>query len=63
MDSRYASAHGVVHQENGGKLLFPFGGMMKQLSSTSGSDQVDHNGKGQSSSSAYWNGMLGGGSW
>ncbi|KAF8024510.1 hypothetical protein BT93_F1627 [Corymbia citriodora subsp. variegata] len=63
VDSRYASAHGVVHQENGGKLLFPFGGMMKQLSSTNGSDHVDHNGKGQSSSSAYWNGVLGGGSW
>ncbi|KAJ9188170.1 hypothetical protein P3X46_003559 [Hevea brasiliensis] len=49
------SRYGV--QENGGRICFPFG-EMKQLSSAT---EVDQN-KGQgTSSSAYWNGMFGGG--
>ncbi|KAJ4839122.1 hypothetical protein Tsubulata_014933 [Turnera subulata] len=51
------SRYGV--QENGGRILFPFGDL-KQLS---GSGEVDQN-KGQgTSTNGYWNGMLGGGSW
>ncbi|KAL3536685.1 hypothetical protein ACH5RR_000051 [Cinchona calisaya] len=47
-------------QENGGRIMFPFG-VMKQLQST---NEADHN-KGQpnTNSNGYWNGMLGGGSW
>ncbi|XP_057497184.1 LOW QUALITY PROTEIN: dof zinc finger protein DOF3.7 [Actinidia eriantha] len=58
---RLGNVHGVV-QENGGRLLmFPFG-EMKQLASTS--DQVDHQNEGLGNSNiGYWNGMLGGGSW
>ncbi|XAR53940.1 hypothetical protein NMG60_11028884 [Bertholletia excelsa] len=49
-------------QENGGRLMFPFGGG-KQPSSAGSNDQVDQN-KGQGINCAvYWNGMLGGGSW
>ncbi|XP_021635893.2 dof zinc finger protein DOF2.5 isoform X1 [Hevea brasiliensis] len=49
------SRYGV--QENGGRILFPFG-EMKQISSGT---EVDQN-KGQgTSSSGYWNGMFGGG--
>ncbi|XP_061970191.1 dof zinc finger protein DOF3.7-like isoform X2 [Populus nigra] len=51
------SRYGV--QEHNGRLLFPFG-ELKQLSST---NEVDQN-KGQgTSSTGYWNGMFGGGSW
>ena len=53
---RFGNANGV--QENGGRLFFPFG-ELKQISS---STEVDQN-KGQGSSTGYWNGMLGGGSW
>ncbi|XVE77304.1 hypothetical protein DITRI_Ditri13aG0051600 [Diplodiscus trichospermus] len=53
-----AGIHGL--QENGGRLVFPFG-EMKPVSST---NEVDQN-KGQGNSAGYnWNnGVLGGGSW
>ncbi|CAK7348687.1 unnamed protein product [Dovyalis caffra] len=51
------SRYGV--QENSGRLLFPFG-ELKPLSGTT--SEVDQN-KGQGTSSGYWNGMFGGGSW
>lgn len=55
LDSRY----GV--QENGGRILFPFGDL-KQLSTTS--EVHDQNkGQGTPNSGGYWNGMLGGGPW
>ncbi|KAK7285762.1 hypothetical protein RJT34_20543 [Clitoria ternatea] len=50
-----------VHQENGGhhgRLLFPFGDHLKQLSS---GVEVEHN-KEQANSTGYWNGMIGEGS-
>ncbi|KAJ6338313.1 hypothetical protein OIU76_007896 [Salix suchowensis] len=51
------SRYGV--QQHNGRLLFPFG-EHKQLSSTAEADQN----KGQgTSSTGYWNGMFGGGSW
>ncbi|KAK7275394.1 hypothetical protein RIF29_16510 [Crotalaria pallida] len=52
------------NNNNGGRLLFPFGDI-KQLSHA-GSAEVEHNNKehGNSSSTAgYWSGMIGEGSW
>lgn len=47
--------------DGAGSLMYPFGGSVKQVSSTSGS--VDQSQKGQGNSNGYWSGMLGGGSW
>ncbi|KAL5859500.1 hypothetical protein ACOSQ4_000796 [Xanthoceras sorbifolium] len=59
LGNRFGSVNGVVQENNNtGRLFFPFG-EMKPLSN---STEVDQN-KGQGSSTGYWNGMLGGGSW
>ncbi|KAE9595819.1 hypothetical protein Lal_00031061 [Lupinus albus] len=52
-------------QENGGRLLFPFGDVKQQFSHHAGSAEVEHNNKehGNSSSTGYWSGMIGEGSW
>ncbi|XP_071932795.1 dof zinc finger protein DOF3.7-like isoform X1 [Coffea arabica] len=57
LGNRFVNAPSGI-QENGARLMFPFGAV-KQGTSTSAVDQN----KGQSDSSGYWNGMLGGGSW
>ncbi|GAB2271832.1 hypothetical protein Dimus_006664 [Dionaea muscipula] len=72
MGSRVCSLVGVQKSENGGahaRLLFPFGDM-KQLSSASTVDEVDHSKElhdelGSSTPLGFWNGMLGagGGTW
>ncbi|GAU47195.1 hypothetical protein TSUD_350600 [Trifolium subterraneum] len=52
--------HVQVQEGGGGRLLFPFGDVNKQLS-TSGVE-VEHN-KEQGNSTGFWNGMIGEGSW
>ncbi|XP_045791058.1 dof zinc finger protein DOF2.5 [Trifolium pratense] len=52
--------HVHVQEGGGGRLLFPFGDVNKQLS-TSGVE-VEHN-KEQGNSTGFWNGMIGEGSW
>lgn len=47
---------------NGSRLFFPFG-ELKQLSSASTTEVDHHSNKGTSTSTGYWNGMFGGGSW
>ncbi|KAI4328938.1 hypothetical protein L6164_021251 [Bauhinia variegata] len=46
-------------QENSGRLLFPYGDHMKQLS---GNTEVEQS-KEQGNSTGYWTGMIGEGSW
>nr|AFK36668.1 unknown [Lotus japonicus] len=47
-----------VQESGGGRLLFPFGDHVKQLSA----EQVEQN-KEQGNSTGYWTGMMGEGSW
>ncbi|KAI8022076.1 Dof zinc finger protein DOF3.7 [Camellia lanceoleosa] len=58
--SRYVNLHAVQENGVGGRLMFPFGTIKQNSSTTS---EVDHQNKGQGNSGGFWNGMLGGGSW
>ncbi|XP_057950826.1 dof zinc finger protein DOF4.6-like [Malania oleifera] len=70
-ESGYGGLQGVQESSSGGgggggaRVLFPFEDL-KQVSSTSGHQQVLEQNRGQhhqGESNGYWNGMLGGGSW
>ena len=67
MGNRSYDHHQV--QERGGRVLFPFGDVNKQLSAAAGSAEVEHSKEQQQqqpqqgNSSGYWTGMIGEGTW
>ncbi|KAK7349411.1 hypothetical protein VNO77_06755 [Canavalia gladiata] len=59
----FSSVDGIGNhqvQERGGRVLFPFGDHVKQLSTTA--SEVEHN-KEQGNPTGYWTGMIGEGTW